>query len=103
MGLYRRLYPTVEAQVLALDTFHGSYVRDLFIEFAAGRFSVDDRADRLIQELVEEGAVETLEKCPTHSQAAFAGLQYSQNGYDRTGWAAGTREHFRYRVVARKT
>lgn len=98
MGLYRKLYPQVTEKVLAQGQFHGSSVRDLFIEHAAGRWMVDDQADRLLQELVEDGVVDMLQKAPTVSQAAFAGLQYTQAGYDRAGWSAGTREHYWYRV-----
>lgn len=102
MGIYRKLYPKLEERVLAgPQQFHGSIVRDLFIEHAAGRWVIDDQADRLLQELVEDGLIEALQKAPTHSQAAFAGLAYSQAGYNRTGWAAGTREHYWYRVVSR--
>lgn len=99
MEIYRKLYPRIEERVLTgAVQFHGSIVRDLFIEHAAGRWAIDDQADRLLQELVEDGLLETLQKAPTTSQAAFAGLAYSQAGYDRTGWAAGTREHYWYRV-----
>ncbi len=97
----RKLYPSVEKKVLghidANGQIHGSIVRDFFIEFANGRFAVDDHAEKLLRELVEEGVLEVLHREPTHSQAAFAGLYHSSKSYKNTPWGPGTIEHYWYR------
>lgn len=103
MNLHRRLYPSTEKQVLqhidAQGRIHGSTVRDFFIEFAKGRFAVDDHAEKLLKELVEAGVIEVLYREPTHSQAAFAGLYHSSKSYQNTPWGPGTIEHYWYRKV----
>jgi hypothetical protein len=91
-----RLYPTVLERLRTAKRFHGSWCRDLFIEHAAGRWMVDNQAERLITELVEEGLVVTRERAPTHSQAAFAGLQYTQKTYASQPWGPGLVEHHWY-------
>lgn len=96
MGLYARLYPRVLERLKTAPQFHGSWCRDLFIEEAKGSFSVDNHAERLITELVEEGLIKTLERAPTHSQAAFAGLQYDAKTYAKQPWGPGLVEHYRY-------
>lgn len=105
-GAYRRLYgktiePRLREAANIFGEFHGSVVRNLFIEYAAGRFCVDDHAEKLLQELVEEGVVEVLQRAPTTSQAAFAGLTYSQEGYRKTSWGPGTIEHYYYRLISK--
>jgi hypothetical protein len=96
MGFYARLYPQVVERLKTSPKFHGSWCRDLFIEHAAGRWAVDNQAERLIVELVEEGLVKILERAPTHSQAAFAGLQYNAKSYAQQPWGPGLVEHHRY-------
>ena len=85
MTLYRSMYPEVESRLRqasdALGQFHGSVVRDLFVEHARGRFAVDDHATKLLRELRAAGEVEPLERAPTVSQRAFYGLQYNSAGY----------------------
>jgi hypothetical protein len=84
MTLYRSLYPEVEAllrQGATVYQFHGSVVRDLFIEHARGRFSCDHHATMLLRELRAAGEVEALERAPTVSQRAFYGLQYNTAAY----------------------
>lgn len=101
MGLYRNLYPKVEALVLARAStgqIHGCEVRHIFVEWAAGRFCVDDHAEKLLRELVEEGVLLTLQRAPTVSQAAFAGITYSRTGYRDLPWGPGTVEHYWYRL-----
>ncbi len=102
MGLFRKLYgealePRIRAAANIMGEFHGSVVRDLFVEYARGRFSVDTHAEKLLQELVEEGVLETLQRAPTVSQAAFAGLQYDNRSYRALPWGPGTVEHHWYR------
>jgi hypothetical protein len=101
VGLYRRLYPAVEEELRSqsdvFGQFHGSKVRDVFIE--VGGYLVDNQAESLLQELVEEGELEVLQKAPTPSQAAFTGLQYSAKSYRETGWVPGLVEHFWYRFI----
>lgn len=104
MGLYRKLYgdkiePLIQASLLARGQVHGSEVRDMFIDYAQGRFAVDDHAERLLTELVEEGVLSAIETpSPTISQAAFIGLQYDKKSYLAAGWAPGLREHFWYQA-----
>jgi hypothetical protein len=102
-SLYRRLYPTVEAQVLQHikdhGQVHGSAVRDYFIEYAKGRFFVDDHAEKLLRDLVEDGILEVLHREPSVSQAAFIGLSYSNKAYSKTPWGPGTVEHYWYRLA----
>jgi hypothetical protein len=102
VGLYRKLYGTaIEPKILdrsdLFGQFHGSIVRDIFIEYAVGRFCVDDHAEKLLQELVADGELEVLQRAPTHSQAAFAGLGYSSEAYRRAPWGPGFVEHHWYR------
>ena len=98
MGLYARLYPQVANQVLELATvrIHGSKVRDLFVEYANGRFFVDNHAEALLTEFVEEGLLVYEGPDPTTSQRAFIGLQYDTKSYRQAGWAPGIREHYWY-------
>jgi hypothetical protein len=103
VGLYRQLYPLVEATVLdplrsgAKLSVHGSEVRDHFISFLAGRADVDNRAEKLLRELVEEGVlVRDPIAAPTLSQAAFYSLQGVRM---HPGWVPGCIEHFRYRLA----
>lgn len=103
MGLYRELYgeaiePKIRAAANAMGEFHGSVVRDLFIEYARGRFFVDTHAEMLLRELVEERVLEVLQRAPTVSQRAFAGLQYSSQGYRELPWGPSTVEHYYYRL-----
>lgn len=103
MGLHLNLYwahlePMIRARCNMLGQFHGSIVRDCFIEWASGRFCVDDHAEKLLAELVEEGVIQTLQRAPTPSQAAFAGLSYSAKGYRQMGWGPGTIEHYWYEL-----
>ena len=105
-GTYRRIYgkaiePRLRNAANASGEFHGSVVRDLFIEHSAGRFFVDDHAEKLLRELVEEGVVEVLQKAPTTSQAAFVGLQYSRESYRKAMWGPGTIEHYYYRFISK--
>lgn len=105
VGLYTNLYPQVVERLRTVPVFHGSWCRDLFIEHAAGRWAVDNQAERLISELVEEGLVEIRERDPTHSQAAFAGLQYGRSGgklYHKLAWGPGIIEHHRYAWLPKK-
>ena len=103
-GFYRKIYPRIEEQVLqhleVHGQIHGSTVRDFFIEFAHGRFAVDDHAEKLLRELVEEGILATLQRQPTHSQSAFAGLHHSNKSYKGTPWGPGTIEHYWYKLSA---
>lgn len=100
MGIYTRLYQPVVARVQeqleAKGQVHGSQVRDFFIEHAAGKFAVDNHAEALLTELVEDGVLKVLEQAPTHSQAAFAGLAVSGTAYREAGWIPGYKEHFWY-------
>ena len=101
-GIYRKLYgkeiePRLRERAGASGEFHGSVVRDLFIELFAGRCFVDDHAEKFIRELVEAGEIEVLQRAPTTDQAAFAGLSYSREGYRRMLWGPGTIEHYHYR------
>jgi len=103
-GTYRKIYgktiePKLRERSNASGEFHGSAVRELFIEHASGRFFVDDHAEKLIRELVEEGEIEVLQREPTASQAAFAGLSYSRSGYHNLIWGPGTIEHYHYRFL----
>ncbi len=50
-SLYRVLYPQIEAQLRQRPQFHGHEARDLFIEFARGKFAVDDHGTKLLREL----------------------------------------------------
>jgi|SRR6478609_35671 len=100
MGLYRRMYgSTIEPVFLSKCQFHGSEVRDALINLAKGSYFVDDQAEKLIREWVEEGVVQTLQKAPTHSQAAFIGLQYSNKTYKEAVWGPGIIEHYWYKVL----
>lgn len=103
-GTYRKIYgekiePRLRERAGFSGEFHGSDVREIFIEHAAGRFFVDDHAEKLIRELVEEGEIEVLQRAPTTSQAAFAGLSYSRSGYRDLMWGPGTIEHYHYRFL----
>lgn len=99
-NIYTRLYPAVVTRIdrhlEVKGQIHGSLVRDFFIEHAAGRFFVDDHAERMLTELVEAGKLKVLQKAPTHSQGAFAGLSTSPGGYREAGWIPGHKEHFWY-------
>lgn len=67
------------------------------MNYAEGRFAVDDHAERLLTELVTDGILVHGEQAhPTTSQGAFAGLAYSRASYARAGWAPGLKEHFYY-------
>jgi hypothetical protein len=101
MGLYRRLYPQVETTILdplrsgRRQSIHGSEVRDAFISGVPG-IEIDDRAERLLVELVDEGVLQYDSlPAPTLSQAAFFGLGRCKT---HPGWVPGTVEHFRYRL-----
>lgn len=96
MGVHADRDPEIVKRLKTVPRFHGSWCRDLFIEHARGRFAVDNQAERLIVELVEEGLLKILERAPTHSQAAFAGLQYSATTYAQQPWGPGLVEHHRY-------
>lgn len=98
MGIFVKLYPQVVERLKSAAHFHGSWCRDIFIEFAQGRFAVDNHAERIITELVEEGQVKISERSPTPSQAAFAGLQYDT----KQPWGPGTVEHYRYEWLSKK-
>jgi len=94
--LYTSLYSTIVEKLQSLERFHGSHVRDLFIDHANGRFFVDNHAEQLLKELVEAGRLKILERAPTMSQAAFTGLHHTQKSYRDTPWGPGTREHYFY-------
>jgi hypothetical protein len=89
MGIYRQLYgkviePLLHEQCEKEGAFHGSSVRDLFIDkVAKGNWAVDNHAEKLLLELVNEDSLEVLLKDPTKSQAAFIGLQYTQDQYNK--------------------
>lgn len=96
MILILQLYPEVGTRVietLFTGPIHGSTVRDYFIDHARGRFCVDDHAEKLLLALVKLGAIRPTHKDPTHSQAAFIGLQYSNSTYPRELLVPGTVEH----------
>ena len=90
MGQYRDSYGSVLEPLLRRwakedGSFHGSFVRDLFCDYVArGRWAVDNHAERLLLELVNEGELEVLRRAPTASQAAFIGLSYDQRSYARS-------------------
>lgn len=92
MGIYRQEYGNIIEPLLrrwAKDdgSFHGSFVRDLFLQYVAqGRFITDTQDEGLLRELVNEGVIEVLNRAPTPSKAAFAGLSYSRSGYESGKW-----------------
>lgn len=101
MGIYRRLYPQVEEAALQplrqgeRFSIHGSEVRDLFLRHLAGKCAVDNQAEKLLQELVDEGVLaHDPYPEPTLSQSAFFGLGARKH----PGWVPGTIEHFRYHL-----
>lgn len=101
MGTYRTLYREAElvikARLEARGQVHGSEVRSIFVELAQGRFSVDDHAERLLTEMVGEGALEHAPRAePNASQAAFLGLQWTKKAMHAAGWAPGLRESYWY-------
>ncbi len=98
ISLYRFLYPQVETQLRQLLQFHGSVARDLFIDHARGKFAVDDHGTKLLRELREAGEIVALERAPTASQRAFAGLSYNRRAY--AGLTVDdVPEHFMWRWV----
>lgn len=84
-------------QLKSEATIHGSLVRDFFLEYAQGRFAVDDHAEKLLRALVEDKVLEVGPRAPTVSQAAFTGLGMSSSTYAKTPWGPGTIEHYHYR------
>jgi hypothetical protein len=102
VGIYRTLYgPTIEPLLRKYakenGSFHGSFLRDLFLEHVSkGRFIVDTQDEQLLKELVADGELEVLQRAPTTSQAAFSGLTYSKQGYESTKWPVNTL-HWWYR------
>jgi hypothetical protein len=101
--LHCQLYPEVGTRLLTAlqeGPVHGSTVRDFFIEHARGRFCVDDHAEKLLRELTEAGLIRPTHKDPTHSQAAFIGLQYSNATYPRELMVPGTVEHCWFSLTA---
>jgi hypothetical protein len=100
--IYYTLYPHIVEKVRErlrdYGRIHGSEVRDLFIRHSSA--AVDDHAERLLTEMVESGELKVFGgPAPTHSQAAFIGLQYSQKAYKDAGWAPGLKEHFYYETA----
>lgn len=97
--LYQSLYPGVVQRLKETRRFHGSYLRDLFIEDACGRYAIDNHGERLIRELVESQQIKICERAPTHSQAAFIGLQFSAKAYEKLEWVPGIIEHYFYEWI----
>jgi hypothetical protein len=98
MGLYTELHPEVASAILAradgAGQIHGSEAHEIVCCAAYGRRSVDSYdTERILTELVDEGQLVVLERAPTPSQRAFAGITYSRRGYRELGWAPGTKTH----------
>lgn len=94
-GLYTELYDAAIVPRLTSDTFHGSEVRDAIIEYANGRWDVDDRADKWLGENLDSGRILAVSYSPTHSQQSFYGLQHPRRS-PITSNTPGTREHWEY-------
>jgi hypothetical protein len=109
MGLYRDMYPVVELRIYErievnpLCRIHGSEVTDIFVDYAYGRFCVDDRPEKILRELVDEGILVVEGRQPTTSQKAFLGFVYSTKGYRDTKWGLGTITHYWYRFKGELT
>ncbi len=95
--LYRGLYPSIEAQLRTRHQFHGSEVRDLFIDYACGNFAASTHAEKLLMELHDAGELIALERAPTASQAAFSGLTISGKHYRALPLGVMTAEHHWWR------
>ena len=95
VSIYDKLYPRVSDEICrrAEHGIHGSEVRDLFLGFG---FAVDNQAERLLSGLVDAGVlVHDPIATPTHSQAAFLGLQVRKH----PGFVPGCIEHFVFRAI----
>lgn len=101
MTLYRSMFPSIEIALMKVSDvygqFHGSRVRDLLIEHAQGRFAVDDHGGKLLLELQAAGEIEALQRAPTPSQAAFAGLYTTQGPYMKSEIGTWNAEHHFWR------
>lgn len=97
------IWPKVAKELLfraKYGGFHGSEVRALILQLYPNSGASLDSADTLLREMVEEGKLKNhVRATPSTSQAAFAGLGMTKQGYRDSGWAAGLREHFYYELA----
>jgi len=111
VGYYREHYgkilePLLRKFAKSNGEFHGSYARDVFIDYISGPkgFACDNHVEQWLRECVEDRVLVVLQRAPTVSQAAWIGLQYDQRSYDRLPpMTAGTVEHHWFRWVTVKS
>jgi hypothetical protein len=101
----RKLYAELEAAILRVlatsRQIHGSAVVDLWLQTYPG-WIVDTRPEDLLRDLVADGVLVPLERAPTASQAAWAGLQYFHKSYERLPWGPGVATHHWYALATER-
>jgi len=101
--VYQQIADNVVSRLKNRTQIHGSEIHDMILGWYYGRSFVDSyTTEQVIRYLVKEEILEPLEAAPTHSQAAFTGLQFSSKSYKNAvanfNTAYGLQTHFWFRV-----